>query len=166
MRSVAQTPARSVRDLDSRARARFIAALACSLFVHTLITTGVPPGQRGWDGAGASSLSRAPLTVELLVSKPEPPLVSAPANVEAHTAPAPRPERMKTQELRAAAISAEGPLRAARAGPAHIPDATYYGARQLDVYPMLASTLRLGDRDSASTAPGIGRVLLLVLIDA
>jgi protein TonB len=41
------------------------------------------------------------------------------------------------------------------------PDLTYYGARQLDVFPALVSKLQLG-----AVTHAVGRALLLVLIDA
>ena len=110
--------------------------------------------------------ARAALEVELLDITPEPPVVSAPPEAESLTVKAPRIERRKAQEPRAAAVFVEGAPRPASAGPPEIPDPTYYGARQLDVYPVLASTLRLGDREGAPTPAGLGRVLLLVLIDA
>jgi protein TonB len=55
---------------------------------------------------------------------------------------------------------------AAGSGPAEIPDSTYYGARQLDVYPALASALDLPRPSELVSEASQGYVLLLVLIDA
>jgi len=55
------------------------------------------------------------------------------------------------------------PAHSATAGPAAIPDRTYYPARQLDVYPALANALEVRYPGAADSK---ARVLLLVLIDA
>jgi TonB family protein len=55
------------------------------------------------------------------------------------------------------------PAPEAAAGSAQLFDLTYYGARQLDVYPMLTGALEL--RHPGATEAK-ARVLLLVLIDA
>ncbi len=141
-----------------------MAAVGLSVLVHAVITTGGPPGR----GPGAASFpARAALEVGFLEINPDSLLVPAPAHTEVHTtAPALRNERKKTPVPRAGALPVERASASATAGPAHIPDPTYYGARQLDVYPMLASTLRLDDREAAHTSQRTGRVLLFVLIDA
>jgi periplasmic protein TonB len=46
------------------------------------------------------------------------------------------------------------------------PDLTYYGTRQLDVYPTLSAALDLRYGDSAAAAGIVGHALILVLIDA
>lgn len=160
--------ARTSRHADARARRRLIAAIGCSLLVHALITTGVPPGQRGHSGSIASAAARAAFEVELLDVTPSPPLVSTLPEADAVTspAPAPRSERKEPRQRQAAAGPVEGSLVPDGVGPTDVPDPTYYGARQLDVYPALAGTLRLNDREGAPAPRRAGRVLLLVLIDA
>lgn len=67
---------------------------------------------------------------------------------------------------RAHARSAEPAPAGDASGVPHVPDATYYGARQLDVYPQLVSQLDLGDTGTRSRSAENARVLLLVMIDA
>jgi protein TonB len=95
-----------------------------------------------------------------------PPLPSAAAEHEPSSrAAAPPPAQRKTAQSREArAAEAKQPVE--NTGPAHIPDPTYYGTRQLDVFPMLASGLELSARAAGAKPAGAGRVLLLVLIDA
>jgi protein TonB len=47
-----------------------------------------------------------------------------------------------------------------------MPDLTYYGTRQLDVYPTLSAALDIRYTDSAAAAGITGHALILVLIDA
>lgn len=80
----------------------------------------------------------------------------------ARPSPAPR-ERTKT--VVAAAPSA--PARSAdNESILDVPDSTYYGVRQLDVFPALASAFELQYPARAAAADVKGRVALLVLIDA
>lgn len=168
MRRPVSTPARAPRGADQRARARLVGALGCSIVVHALITTGVPSGHRALSRGDAALTSRGALEVVLAEVTPELPRVAGPEEAEVRTATAAptRAGQKKPPVPRPAPVSAEGAPREASAGPARIPDPAYYGARQLDVYPVLASTLRLTDPDGGRTPAGVGRVLLLVLIDA
>jgi len=147
---------------DTRARRRFGAALFVSAFIHALLSAGLAPGSAGRSHPGPTTQA-LPIAVRLVV--PEAPLpVTAPV---AKAAPLlqPAPPRRAREDItaRPAEVPSATPARPAGAGPAQIPDPTYYAARQLDVYPALIGTLEVRYPGAADAK---GRVLLLVLIDA
>ena len=88
----------------------------------------------------------------------------APASIspEETTAPKPPPARRRTAETPYPSPRVAEPEPADRAAPADIPDLTYYGARDLDVYPALSGSLDLGDLERNRM---VTRALLLVSID-
>ena len=95
---------------------------------------------------------------------PEPELPVAEPGTErmAVAAPAPPRERRKP-----AAPPPSQPLgKGGEESGVGVPDHTYYGARQLDVFPALASAFELRYPARAAADDVKGRVALLVLIDA
>jgi protein TonB len=141
---------------------RLTAALAASALAHVLFTSALRPGSGVRDIAGLMiEPPTAPLVARLLVPDSEAPL--PPATIEHQPSAVPPPAR-KPHNVPQATPETIKPLpKATTAGSANIPDGTYYAARQLDVYPVLLSTL---DAIGAFTARGTrGRVVLLVSID-
>ena len=148
---------------EHRARLRFALALSCSAAIHALVSTGMT-------GGSARAIRSTPsVNYPVLNAELAPLAVHLPSAVAEHEpsshAAAPPSAVRKTPQARAPRAPDAQP-RIERAGPAHSPDPTYYGTRQLDVFPVLASHLDLGAPGGAAKAAGAGRVLLLVLIDA
>jgi protein TonB len=153
---------------------RLAAAVAVSALAHLLIVQSVAPGSSG-RATRAPGPSVPSLDARLVFTEPDPPVAEALPEVvpdAPRLAEAARPERARLPPPRVSAASREvsadsagEPRQAGAEGSAHLPDATYYGARQLDVYPMLATPM--AREEFAGVASGArGRVLLLVLIDA
>ena len=159
---------------------RFGAAVAISAVLHMVASAGVTTGSAGRQAAARIDSGAVPLSARLLpIASPPSPPVEQPS--------LPQPEQMRAREravpvpvprerlARAAPVptpkapepvspsAAESP-RAGSPGIAHVPDPTYYAARQLDIYPTPA-VLDLAAQTVAA-ANVKGRVLLLVLIDA
>jgi TonB family protein len=146
-------------------RKRLAAAVIVSALLHGVAATSFT----GKSGARAGAEQRQPFSAHL--SYPAPPVVAAadPTPARRHDEPSPpRPQH----EPRSSPAARQAPLastpRAPAPGASHTgaalaeaPDLTYYGARQLDVFPALSSKLELG-----AVAAARGRALLLVLIDA
>jgi periplasmic protein TonB len=141
---------------------RLVAALAASALAHVLFTSALRPGSGLRDIAGLMlEPSTVPLVARLLVPDSAAPL--PPATIEREPSAVPLPARKPHNVPRATPEMIKQLPKAETAGSADIPDATYYAARQLDIYPVLLSTL---DASGAFTARGTrGRVVLLVSID-
>ena len=137
------------------ARVRFGVALVCSGLIHALVSTGLTGGR---SIRASPSVPSTVLNADLVI--PAPPLAVAPAEVAARPSPPGRAARRIAPAHPPGAESSRSPD---NAGPADIPDPTYYGARQLDVYPVLAGGLDWGRVGGTRVA---ARVLVLVLIDA
>ena len=139
---------------------RLAVAIVASACVHALLThvPAEPGGRRGVAGGVAT-----PLSVRIVTAEPEVPVAQLP-RIERPpiAAPAPRPERKRAETAPAPAAQSTG----TGAGGIDLPDATYYGVRQLDVFPALASGFELHYPARASAADVKGRVALLVLIDS
>ena len=151
-----------------KVRARFGAALLCSLAVHTLFTASVRPGSAV--RKSASDLASSPsIAARLVIPVPEAvaePPVAPPVHMHGDdTRPTAAPSQKRALH-RAPAQPAEPAPAGDASGVPHVPDTTYYGARQLDVYPQLVSQLDLGDTGTHSRSAENARVLLLVMIDA
>ena len=111
---------------------------------------------------GPVAVSQTPLSAQL--SWVEPTLPVAEPEIERMAVPPPAPPR---ERKKAAPAAAPGNVEAAgHGGGLDIPDPTYYGVRQLDVFPVLASAFDLRYPARASAEDVKGRVALLVLIDA
>lgn len=147
------------------ARKRVAAALALSVVVHVFFAAGVPSGSPGRVREAASPRT---ITAELVKALP-PALLIPPPDIAASAEPVrvpPRAERAPTPSAEAMRPRKSAPDAASGAGVAHAPDATYYAARQLDVYPALKTPLDLRYSPNAAAAGIEGRALLLLLIDA
>ena len=152
-----------VRDPgDTRARRRFGAALFVSALAHALLGAGLTPGSAGRSQPDPTTKPPA-IAVRLVIPEVPLPVTVPPAEPTPLREPV-KPRRAQEEiTARPAHVPAAPPARSADAGPAAIPDPTYYAARQLDVYPALTGTL---DVRYPGAADAKGRVLLLVLIDA
>jgi TonB family protein len=148
---------------ERHAHLRFPFALVCSAAIHALVSTGMTGGSARTIRPAAPA-TYATLNAELAPAAPQ--LSSAVAEDEPswRAAAPPSAESKRAQARKPRVAAAE--QRVETAGPAHLPDPTYYGTRQLDVFPVLASGLELGAAAAGAKAAGAGRVLLLVLIDA
>ncbi|HYC47571.1 MAG TPA: TonB family protein [Burkholderiales bacterium] len=148
-------------DRCFRSHRRFAAAVAFSALAHVVASMSIAPGFPGTRApAGAGFL--ASVSARLVLQDAEPPQVQpAPAREETWHAAPPAP-RLKRRD---AAPPAQL-VKAESSGAAAMPDPTYYPARQLDVYPMLASGLDRSYFETAKAYDVKARVLLLVLIDA
>ena len=151
---------------DPAVRRRLAAALACSALVHWLFSWSVTPGgARAVRAGGALDAS----SIEARLVIPEPPLAEAPVDLrsaaEQHETRAPAVRADKKSRAPLPAVTAEPARKDAPAGVSHAPDPTYYPARQLDVYPVLTTSLDLRYGGKAAASDVTGRVLLLVMID-
>ena len=148
---------------DAVARRRFAAALLMSVSAHVLLTSSVTPGSRGrshsYPVAAPPPLAARLVAAEVLSSIAAPIEEDAPARRELVPQ---RPAREKKTPPNRADVSSAARAESAPASSVGFPDPNYYGARQLDVYPVLTGALDL--RPDAKDVKG--RVLLLVLIDA
>lgn len=120
---------------------------------------------------GARAGAEPPRTLTAHLAPATPPEVALADAAPARGRDLPPPPRARP-EPRSSPARAQGPLARTPSAPApgpsrngaavaEAPDLTYYGARQLDVFPALSSKLELG-----AVAAARGRALLLVLIDA
>jgi protein TonB len=140
---------------------RLAAALAASAVVHALLTGMLPPG----GGRGRSPLPPAPISIEAQLVQVAPPPLRAPTPAIEPTAapvrsvPPVRARAAPPQPARAVEPAGEG-------SSLGVPDATYYGVRQLDVFPALDGAFDLRYPQRAAADDVKGRVTLLVLIDA
>lgn len=151
------------------ARKRFAAACAASALVHVMFAQGITPGAPGRSGeVRASPVIAARLAVPSAPARDEPPLERAPpveplqpqppvARARGPFAGAPQTAKIEPDP---------GSSPRSSTGMANAPDATYYAARELDVYPALASTLDLRALPAPAAADLRARAALLVLIDA
>jgi len=140
---------------------RLGAALAISALAHALLSGLVKPGAAGHNAPEVSPGLSATISVRIAPSEPQLPTLAPDAGLEIATA-APLSDRKK-MERPAPSTRAGTP---SSAGPAEIPDPTYYSARELDVYPALAAALDLSRAPSNGSGDTRGRVVLRVLIDA
>ena len=144
---------------------RLVAALFASAVMHALVTSTVKPGSARGDLTGFSRVPAVPRIAVRLV----PPEVEHPADPVAPAREAMRveePVQKERKTARAATAAASTENEAASAGPAEIPDPTYYAARELDLYPALVSALDIRGLRGTTSADAKGYVLLLVHIDA
>ena len=147
----------SAESRERHARVRFGAALLGSALIHALLSAGLTSGS-----GRVTRISAAPSATVLEAALVIPASPLAIAMPEPDTRPeAPARVVRKTTPVKAAG-NAEVPNRADRGGLADTPDAAYYGARQLDVYPVLTGGLDLSRLGATGAA---ARVLVLVLID-
>jgi TonB family protein len=144
---------------------RFVAALFLSAVAHALLTSSLKPGSaRG----GLTGLSSPRVSQEILARLVPAELEHVPDPVARTTEamqvqePVQRAHKTPQRVTRVPTSESDAPS----AGPAELPDTTYYAARQLDVYPALVNALELRDSTSTASADVNGYVLLLVLIDA
>ena len=143
-------------------RAPIVTAVVLSAFAHTLLVSSLSGGGR----AGSPPLTLRPtFTARLLLESPsatdtqnvKPSMRRAEETAE----PTPPRERVSTRRPRSlGATRTDG----SAASAIDTPDSTYYPAKQLDVYPTLATGL---DLNAASGAPDLvrGYALLLLHID-
>jgi hypothetical protein len=144
---------------------RFALALLASLLVHATLGRSIKGGSIG---THASPPERAVLTARLARTDPPPP-ERAPETIEPvvlrHVRRAPPVTAPEARVPDKEAPEREAPPPPAGSGLPEAPDLTYYGTRQLDVYPQLATALDLkATRHAATNAAA--RALLLVLINA
>jgi protein TonB len=140
---------------------RLIAAIAVSALVHSSLTA-LSPASKGQDHSPSAS-SQASITARLVTVEPELPVVEPAIERTPVTLPSPPPRERKKTVPPAPSASARS---AGTESVLEIPDATYYGVRQLDVFPTLASAFELRYPARAAAGEVKGRVALLVLIDA
>ena len=149
---------------DTRFRWRFAAALGLSVLVHCVFSLGIAP-----DGARAVRADTPVATIEARLAVPAfrlpDPALDAPAAVNPPEAAAPAPRLGRQTRAPPPAVPAETAAPDATRAPSHAADPTYYPARQLDVYPVLATPLDLRYGAKAAAADVTGHVLLLVMID-
>jgi periplasmic protein TonB len=145
------------------ANSRLLAALCFSLLVHLsmpLLLSGGAARQ------GSSNVVRS-LSVRVVAEPPAPPRAAPPppqiARVD-EQARAPRPRVVPAERPRMESPAAVSEPESAGGLP-QAPDLTYYGTRQLDVFPRLLAPLDLGYRGKAADDGVAGRVRLLVMID-
>src|SRR5690349_9926183 len=153
----ARTPARRGRRLAT--------ALVVSALLHVFLSSTTMTGSLRGVFLRSASTSLEPQTLTVRLVLPEATLSSAPpaAHPESRSSGRTVPKR----ETRTAIAVARPELEDnTSGGPADIADATYYGARQLDVYPTLMSALDLPQPVNTTLTASKGYVLLLVLIDA
>lgn len=153
---------------DRAVSRRFAAAVVLSALLHVLLSASVVPGSSSrafMQRSGETpSLAARLIIPELTPPAPEAAPVALP---ETHIAvPRSVVSRSMSQPRRTKAPAAAAASVPAAAPGADIPDPTYYPARQLDVYPMLAARLDLAYTEAAAAADVNGHVLLLVMIDA
>lgn len=154
----------TTRTADTRlsraATLRLIAALGLSVLVHL----STPIFLSGGSSRPGSTTTPRSLSVRVV---PEPAaLPEAPPAL-------PRTERGRAPQPRAASIeraprveaTAVAPEPEAAGGLPQAPDLTYYGTRQLDVFPRLLSPLDIKYRGKAAEDGVAGRVRVLVMID-
>jgi protein TonB len=140
---------------------RLVAAIAVSALVHAWLTA-LSPGSAGVNRSPSVS-SQPPITARLVTVEPELPVVEPALERTPVRRPTPPPRERK----KAAPAAPSSPARSAgNESVLDIPDSTYYGARQLDVFPTLAGAFELRYPARAATGDVKGRVALLVLIDA
>ena len=155
---VASSPARSTSK-------RLVAALVASAFVHVVLTSAVKPGTARGDRAGISSVpASARITARLV--PPEFELATEPVAPTREPMHVEEPVRKVDKAPRTIDRVTVAKPDGASAGPADIPDPTYYAVRQLDVFPALVTALDLQHSPDTNSAGVNGYVLLLVLIDA
>jgi len=147
---------------NARGNRRFGAALLISALAHALLSTGITPGAAGRSAAGPAA---APPSIAVRLVIPEADLPDTTPVARATPLREIAPLRRAPEEItaRPSEMPSAPPAHPAGAGPAAVPDPTYYPARQLDVYPALAATLEVRYPGAVDSK---GRVLLLVLIDA
>jgi len=143
---------------ERNSRLRLGVALVCSGLIHALLSAGLTSGS-----GRVARISAAPSPGVLEAALVMPASALAIATPERETRPEAPARVVRKTAAGKAAGNAEVPSGAASGGPADIPDATYYGARQLDVYPVLTGGLDLSGVGATGAA---ARVLVLVLIDA
>jgi outer membrane biosynthesis protein TonB len=143
------------------ARAPIVAAVILSAFAHTLLVTTLGGGR-----AGSPPFPKRPALTAWLV-------LESPSETETHNtkpsirsleeAARPTLQRERVSSPRARSLGAERTDGSA-AATIDTPDSTYYPAKQLDVYPTLASAL---DLSAGSGSPDAirGYALLLLHID-
>ena len=144
---------------DVRAQTRLIAALGASALIHSCV-----PMLIGGGPAGSSRVSAPPPVLEVRVTPARIEASPEPVAVVERPLPSPEPRAMAVPRTARAPVSADdkSDQRPTGSSVTDTPDLTYYGARQLDVYPSLASELDLNAGESGVS----GSALLLVLIDA
>jgi periplasmic protein TonB len=147
------------------ASTRFVAALFASALTHALLSSTVKPGSARGDLSGVAPVPAASQISARLVL-PEVELASDPLVPPRDNVHVERPVQKPQKTPRAASPAVSTEDNTASAGPAEVPDPTYYAARQLDIYPALVSALDIRVPGSATPADANGYVLLLVLIDA
>ena len=141
---------------------RLITAIAASALVHAALTA-LAPGGTGRERAPSAS-SQASITARLVTVEPALPVVEPAIERTPVTRPSPPPRERKKIVVPAAPSA---PARSAGSESVlDVPDSTYYGVRQLDVFPTLASALELRYPARAAAGDVKGRIALLVLIDA
>ena len=140
---------------------RLIAAIAASALVHAALTA-LAPGGTGRERAPSAS-SQASITARLVTVEPELPVVEPAIERTPVTRPSPPPRERKKIVVPAAPSA---PARSGSESVLDVPDSTYYGVRQLDVFPTLASAFELRYPARAAAGDVKGRIALLVLLDA
>ncbi len=145
-------------------RRRFAAACVVSVLAHVFLAKGIATGP-----PRSSSVAATPVIAARLAAPP----VAAPgarsAELETPTEPLQPPppaERVRTPSTEPVHAAKIEPDPGASAGIARALDASYYAARELDVYPALKAPLELRPAPHAPAAGMRGGALLLVLIDA
>jgi protein TonB len=146
---------------------RLLWALGASALIHAWLAIELP-------ASGARSRAAAPvLTARLAPAVDETPVaVVAPEGESRAVVPGPRTNRgaRSRDDVKRSTRSADSgraEKETADAAPLAIhDDATYYPARELDVYPALLSPLVLDYPERALREDRRGRVLLMLLIDA
>ena len=148
---------------DCDVRTRFAAALVLSLAVHAML------GASGGAGSRRQQSGVPPpdaLRVEIVAAAPRMAFAEVEPPRETRATPTPPPQRPRRPNAQSSPPgAAQMPQAAEESGVPAIPDFTWYPARELDVYPVLAQPLEL--RYPGAGAPSAtARVLLLVMIEA
>jgi protein TonB len=144
---------------------RLATALAVSAFVHLFVSSLMMSGAARRVLVRSVSSVPEPRTLAVRLVVPEAAIANAQAIAERQN-----PSGAPTVNAKAAAtlvVSQPGANRdAAGSAPVDMADSTYYGARQLDVYPALVSVLDLPRPAERNPEGSEEYVLLLVMIDA
>ena len=144
------------------ANKRLAVAILASVALHTFLanSTSGGPGRRGSEIAELT-----PLTVRLVPVTPAE-VMETLAEAPKPREPMPRSAPERPPKIRQTTPASSSTDTGDASGPTALPDATYYAARQLDVYPALTAPVDLRYSARAAAAGVKGKALLLLLIDS
>ncbi len=152
-----------ISPISARQRKRLLYAIVLSLALHFALLMSLPGGPAGRSGPVVTSFNAR---IEPLAQSTPPVAKEIPVPQPAPVAQAiPVPAETKPQPVKLAPPLKPSVPPSAGAESAVAADATYYPAKQLDVYPKPLAPIKLRYPEMPSDAPVEGGVLLLLLID-